>query len=104
MDIVNEAFESISVADRTPPEITLNGELPEVVKVNGTYKLPTATVTDDYSQGTLYVYAIAPDAEMIWIKNNTFKPTQTGKYKIVYFASDSQGSSSVKTFDVWVTK
>lgn len=104
LDIVNEAFESISVADRTPPEIKLNGEIPEAVKLNGTYKLPTATVTDDYTQGTLYVYAIAPDAEMIWIKDYTFKPTQTGKYKIVYFAIDNQGSSSVKTFDVWVTK
>ena len=100
----NSAFESISVADRVPPEIELNGIVPEAVKVGTKLKLPKAVVQDDYSTATLTVYAIAPDADMIWIKDYSVKLTQVGKYKIVYFAVDATGSSTIKTFDVWVTK
>ena len=100
----NSTFASISVADRVPPSLTLQGGIPEGVKVNGTYKLPGATVTDDHSVTTLYVYAIAPDGEMILLTDYQFNPKQTGKYKIIYLASDEEGSSTIETFDVWVVK
>ena len=98
----NSTFESVSVADRVPPTITLQGEMPEGVKVGGTYKLPQVTVTDDHSSIRFYMYAIAPDGEMIILTEYKFNPKQTGKYKVIYLASDEEGSSSMEIFDIWV--
>ncbi len=95
---------SIIVVDRVPPTIELQDDMPEAVQVNGTYTLPSATVTDDYSNVTLYVYAISPDGLMIRLIDCQFTPTVTGKFKIVYMAKDQDGSSTIKTFDLWVVE
>ena len=100
----NSAFESITVADRVPPQMSFDGEVIEGAKAQKTYRLPSVTVTDDYSSVSVYVYAIAPNAEMQRIIDYKFKPTQTGKYKIIYMAVDGAGASSIETFDIWVVK
>ncbi|MBQ8320015.1 MAG: hypothetical protein IJX81_03955 [Clostridia bacterium] len=96
--------QSVIVVDRVPPTIQIEGDMPQAVRVNERYTLPTATVTDDYSDVILYVYAIAPNGEMVRLINYQFTPTVTGKYKIVYMAKDGAGSSTIKTFDVWVVE
>ena len=93
---------SVSVANRQAPQITVNGEIPEGIKLGSTLELPSATVvasTEEYSLSILY---LRPDDAYMLVRDNKITFTEKGTWLISYFAQDDDGLCSIKIFKVTV--
>lgn len=96
---------TLTVMDRVPPIITVNGTIVEAAKLNSVINVPKMTVTDDNTpkeQIKTYVYCFTPLGQMIRLDKNSFKAEQKGTYAIVYYASDNDNAIATKIFYVVV--
>ena len=90
--------------DDVSPEITVDGTLPETAVKGSEITLPSATVTDNYSEATLTIYVTAPDGSTAKITDGKLKFELVGKYRVTYFAADADYNTSGKTFIVEVKR
>ncbi|MDD3999388.1 MAG: hypothetical protein PHX62_00645 [Bacilli bacterium] len=91
----------ITIKDRIPPVITINGSIKSEVKAGDTVKLPEATVEDNHDlELRLYIFIIAPDGELFTLEaeNYEFIPNLIGDYSVFYYAQDSYNSYSYSEY------
>ncbi len=74
---------TVNVVDLTPPEITLNGNNPEIVEVGSTYTDAGVTVTDNYDTGLLATMTGSVNTAVL------------GEYILTYNAVDSSGNAAI---------
>lgn len=93
---------SITVADITPPVITL-GEADKLAKVGDTVKIASATVTDDRSENlTVSVYLTLPDGRVMRLDGTAFVANQKGRFIVTYYATDEEGNVALESYAVTV--
>ena len=100
----------IYVYDKTPPTITMNGEVPKTVALNGKLTLPAATADDNGGQENvdLNVFIVYPSGRMLVVnlgkgsvdKFDYTEIDEIGTYYVRYIASDLDHNSTVKEFKV----
>ncbi|MGI6768743.1 MAG: hypothetical protein ACOX43_06665 [Bacilli bacterium] len=91
----------VTVKDRIPPVITINGSVKSEVGVGSNVKLPEAIVEDNNDLLLrLYIFIIAPDGQLITLEEGTyeFTPNLEGNYQIFYYAQDSYNSYTYSEF------
>ena len=96
---------NVRVMDRQPPEMTLLGKMPETGSVNKSVTLPKVRLKDNETATEdlrFYIYYVAPDGEIVQVKDYKFTPKQKGLYMVVYFAQDSDGATNTQVFKVRV--
>ena len=93
---------NITVADREPPDITVNGEIGASFNRGDAITIPAAEVTDNLAgAGDVTIYIKTPDAryyKTVAGANYTFE--EAGSYLIVYSAADAEGNVQRITFTV----
>ena len=91
---------SCMVVDKVKPTIEIEEEsIPTTVYVDKEYDLPTVIVDDNVTNDVYYSIAIyCPDGKVIEDVDGTFTLTQKGVHRLVYFACDEAGNSTIKTF------
>ena len=90
----------ITVTDIIPPSITLSNMITEA-EVGKTVKLATVTY-DKADIEKMYVVVIAPDSSVSFIEENKLKVTQTGVYRISYYATDFAGNVAIESYSLTV--
>ena len=91
------------VADRVPPVIKVSGSVVKEAKVNAKVTVPSATATDNCDESvTVYAFYVNPDKNLTLVTNGSFTPNKAGKWKVVYYAFDEFGNSSVVTYEITV--
>lgn len=96
----------VKIMDFVEPEITLSGKVPETAWAGSVITLPTMNVSDDHTATEdilTYVYYIAPNAEMVEVKGNSFVASMKGTYVIVYFAQDLDGATTTLYYNIKVS-
>lgn len=93
---------NVTVADREPPDITVNGEIGASFNRGDAITIPAAEVTDNLAgAGDVTIYIKTPDAryyKTVAGANYTFE--EAGSYLIVYSAADAEGNVQRITFTV----
>ena len=95
----------ITVKDRIPPTITLDGQVKSSYKLGSTYELPKARIQDNNDQDLLvYLYIENPDGELRLNDNDdySFTPTLKGYYTIIYYAQDTYYNYAMQQYVVYV--
>lgn len=95
----------ITVKDRIPPTITLEGQVKSSYKLGSTYELPKATIQDNNDQDLqVYLYIENPDGELRLNANDdySFTPTLKGYYTIIYYAKDTYYNYTMQQYVVYV--
>ena len=104
LDGVQE-FSPYSV-DTDAPEISVEQDLQGVYGVVGMgFCIPDATANDviegacDVQVGVYRNYGTSSQTKL-YVDGNSFVPSSTGKYSIVYTSTDNSGNKAVKKFDI----
>ncbi len=105
-DRTSESEKRVVVKDTTPPIITINGEIPSLVKVGTIYSLPSATATDvigsDIEVSICYVFK--GRVRNLFTDNDEYTNPiyfeEAGIYRIHYTAVGENGNRSIKTIVV----
>lgn len=95
----------ITVKDRIPPTITLEGQVKSSYKLGSTYELPKATIQDNNDQDLqVYLYIENPDGELRLNANDdySFTPILKGYYTIIYYAKDTYYNYTMQQYVVYV--
>lgn len=94
----------IEVVDNEAPVISLT-EVSYSAKLNETFTLAKYSVKDNASNGSnikVYVFVQDEALNMINVKNGTYKFTQKGIYRVIYYAMDEQGNAGCREYLVAV--
>lgn len=95
----------ISVVDTQNPVLNVSGTVTATAKVGDKISLPKATVTDNYSDTSLYVYVIYPNSKVLEISQSAdgFVATVAGTYTVVYSVDDKAGNFVTQYYTITVT-
>lgn len=90
---------AVRIIDLTPPTVTVAGNVPTTAKTGATVKLPSATVSDDYSKDLSYnIFVITPDGSFIMVAEHSFVASVKGEYRIIYSAEDEFGNLTAESY------
>lgn len=95
----------IYVLDTEKPVIVMNGNVTKSAKQGDTVSLPSATTVEDKANllgEKVYVNIIRPDGICEMLKENKFKATQKGVYKVCYYAIDTSYNMAELYFEIVV--
>lgn len=96
----------IIVKDMTPPEITINGEIPAKIAVGTIFSLPSATATDKVGSkvNVTIFYDYKGRVRSLFADNDQYTNPiyfeSAGLYRIHYYAVGENGNRSIKTIIV----
>ena len=108
-DYANRTSESekrVVVKDKTPPIITINGDIPALVKVGTIFSLPSATATDTVGSNieVSICYVFKGRIRNLFADNDQYTNPiffeEAGLYRIHYTAVGANGNRSIKTIIV----
>lgn len=97
-------YEEVWVVDMVSPTITLKSDLPTIISVGSTVRLPNIEVDDDCSLPediTLYTVVRFADGTFSAVKNQSFKADKKGEYTVMFVAYDQNGNTTIKTIVVY---
>lgn len=93
---------NLTVSDKVPPVLTVNGELPSKMKVGDTLTLPGASASDNLSAGlAVDIFVTEPNGAMKTVEKE-YKFTRRGRYVIKYFVKDDNYNFATKEFVITV--
>ncbi|MDD5292822.1 MAG: hypothetical protein PHW40_00750 [Candidatus Izemoplasmatales bacterium] len=95
----------VTIKDRIPPEIELDGAVPTQGTLNQPITLPSATVTDNHDTDVrLWIFISGPNGEIRALDEDvfTFTPVHAGEYTITYYAQDTYNSYQYHRFKITV--
>ena len=95
----------ISVVDTQNPVLNISGTVTASAKVGDKISLPKATVADNYSEASLYVYVTYPNGTVLEISQSAdgFVATVAGTYTVVYSVNDAAGNFVTQYYTIMVT-
>lgn len=93
---------AVQVANRQPPVITVDGTIPEAVKVGTEISIPSATVSASTQKYEFKIFTLSPWDEYLVNTTGKVKFDKVGTWYINYYAQDSGGVVSLKMFKVVV--
>ncbi len=105
-DRTSESEKRVVVKDTTPPIITINGEIPSLVKVGTIFSLPSATATDVVGSkiDVSICYVFKGRVRNLFTDNEEYTNPiyfeEAGIYRIHYTAVGENGNRSIKTIIV----
>ena len=96
----------ITSVQRSKPTITLSGEVPEAVQLNGTVELPTASVQymEENESNLSYMIYITPSNCYETVENNSFVANEEGIYRVRYYALDAYGNYTMLEYQIVCAK
>lgn len=93
-----------TVNDEISPSLYVNGTIDSSFKVGDTVTLPQATAIDNYDLSVkLYIFVVKPNGKRE-VYNNNYTFTETGEYRIIYYAYDKNYNFNQKEFIVNVSE
>ncbi|MCC3356112.1 GLUG motif-containing protein [Bacillus sp. REN16] len=84
------------------PEITVNGELPEKVKLGDKVTVPDASTTDDSGIAPTLKIEAFNQRGLVEIVDNQFKIEEYGEYFVRYYSTDSKGNTRAELIRILV--
>lgn len=95
----------IRVNDLEAPIISIASKKVTEAKINTQIKIADCTATDNMTENpVLYTILKNPVGVYSPITDGVFVPTMKGIYTVYYYALDEAGNTSVKTYEITVTK
>ena len=95
---------TLTVKDVTAPVISFAEEVPGTAYVGETFVLPAVTVSDDRDKALGYTIWLEFDGTRTELFDLSFRPEQTGTYKIVIKTSDTAGNPASVSAEITVTE
>ena len=95
---------TLTVKDVTAPVISFAEEVPGTAYVGETFVLPAVTVSDDRDKALGYTIWLEFDGTRTELFDLSFRPEQTGTYKIVIETSDTAGNPASVSAEITVTE
>lgn len=95
---------TLTVKDVTAPVISFAEEVPGTAYVGETFVLPAVTVTDDRDKALGYTIWLEFEGTRTELFDLSFRPEQTGTYKIVIETSDTAGNPASVSAEITVTE
>ena len=84
-----------TVKDEIPPELRLNGAVPETATVGKSVQLPTASATDnDARDMQIWIFVTEPNGKMYALDKDVYEfvPQDSGVYVVTYYVEDDYGN------------
>ncbi len=95
---------TLTVKDVTAPVISFAEEVPGTAYVGETFVLPAVTVSDDRDKALGYTIWLEFDGTRTELFDLSFRPEQTGTYKIVIETNDTAGNPASVSAEITVTE